>query len=114
MTYSKEELQEMLKKMNNASAVFYSMATHTGCHTFIEFTGLMNEYIQVCQQTMEAGKDFTEASAHGGGELLVHDYNLEYMAEKFTCIFETTLQDPKMMEIFLKAVHKKTGTQQIG
>jgi hypothetical protein len=68
MTFTKEEQQEMLRKMRVASSAFYNDATRIGCHPFIEFTGLMNEYIALCQLAMELGIDFTKTSVHGGGQ----------------------------------------------
>ena len=108
-TYTEAELDAMLSRMQTASDTFYVLAIQTGCHNFIEFCGLMNEYIKVCRQSCDAGLDFTRANVHAGGALLVHDYNMQYMAEKFACIFDTTLANPAMREIFLQAVLGKAG-----
>ena len=67
--YSREEREEILKKMKQASNVFYAMATGTGCHPFIEFTGLMNEYIKMCEDAHAKGIDFTQCNAHSGQAL---------------------------------------------
>lgn len=107
MTYSKEELMTMIKGMHDASSTLYYSAVKIGNHPFIEFCGLMNEYIQICEQTLASGKDFTDASIHGEDALVVYPYNLEYLAEKFTCIFETTLRVPENKRIWDAAVAKK-------
>lgn len=102
--HTEEELRQCIQNMHAASDAFYRAAVRCGNHAFIEFTGLMNEYIKVCEQTLDAGLDFTESNAHVGGKLLVHSFNAMYMAEKFGCIFETTLADATARAIFLKAI----------
>lgn len=66
MTYSREELETMLAGMRRASSAFYRDAARIGCHPFIEFAGLMNEYIKLCEIALARGVDFTETSVHGG------------------------------------------------
>lgn len=92
MTFTKEEQREMLRKMRVASSAFYSDATRIGCHPFIEFTGLMNEYIALCQLAMELGIDFTETSGHGTGQPLpMQEYHRRYLNEKLECIYGVSL-----------------------
>lgn len=83
-TYSKEELQVMIKQMRVASSIFYSQATLIGNHAFIEFTGLMNEYIKVCEQAVANGEDFTRANIHTGRP--IPSYMVKYFEEKMSCI----------------------------
>lgn len=45
-------------------------ARRIGNHPFIEFTGLMNEYIVMCENALAQGIDFTETSIHGDGKPL--------------------------------------------
>lgn len=91
------ELEVMLKRMEQASSAFYYLAVQVGHHAFIEFTGLMNEYINVCRDTMNAGVDFTLTTAHGDGVALTFQgYQRKYLAEKLTCIFQTSF--PALME----------------
>ena|ERR1051326_2836078 len=85
--YSPEELERMIGQMKAASGAFYFLATRIGNHPFIEFTGLMNEYIKICEQTLKAGGDFSTANTHTGGALVFHDYNLKYLMEKLDCIY---------------------------
>jgi hypothetical protein len=61
---SPEEREECLRAMQAASNAFYAAATRCGNHAFIEFTGLMNEYIQLCWEAHRNGIDFTRASVH--------------------------------------------------
>lgn len=102
--YSKEECEEQSKKMSDVSSEFYSKAVRVGHHQFIEFTGLMNKYIQIFNQTVKAGIDPNICNIHSGGSLVMNEHDVEYMAEKFGCIFETTLKDPAMRNVFLKAM----------
>lgn len=92
MTYSPAELAEMITKMHAASDAFYRAAASTGCHPFIEFTGLMNEYIKLCEEALARGQDFTETSIHGGGNPLpMQSYHRDYLNEKLECIYGTSL-----------------------
>lgn len=104
MMYSKEERDEQVKKMREVATKFYPAATHTGCHTFIEFCGFMMKFIDVCSVSSEKGIDFNEANAHTGEVLVAADHDIMYLAEKFDCIFGPTLADPKKREVFFKAM----------
>lgn len=86
-TYSKDELKEMLLQMRNLSSGFYSGACRIGNHPFIEFCGLMNEYIKMCEEAFDRGEDFTEFSTHRGQHLEMKPHNLKYIREKLDCIF---------------------------
>ncbi len=93
MTYTQAELEEMLVKMEQASRAFYGDARRTGCHPFIEFTGLMNEYIQMCREALTLGQDFTETSIHGSGQPLpMKEHHRAYLTEKLECIYGYSLE----------------------
>lgn len=84
---TREELEECIEKMKAASAAFYTMAIYcNGNHAFIEFTGLMNEYINVCEDRLRAGIDFRHLNKHSGNEPLA-PYRLAYLNEKIDCIY---------------------------
>ncbi len=102
--YSKKEREEQIRKMRQVSDAFYGPATQTGCHAFIEFCGFMNKFIDICRNTSAAGKDFNESNTHTGGDLVVADHDIVYLAEKFDCIFGPTLADPKKRKVFFKAM----------
>lgn len=89
--YSDEELKQMLIKMKAASSAFYGAAQQIGNHAFIEFTGLMNEYINVCSDALTDGKDFTTFNIHSGRSM-IKSYQREYMQEKIECIFGVPLE----------------------
>jgi hypothetical protein len=86
-TFSPEELRAMLDAMQRASDAFYLAATRTNVHGFIEFTGLMNEYIKICRHALAKGQDFTLANTHSGRSLSMEHYEAAYLAEKLQCIF---------------------------
>lgn len=81
------ERARCIKSMHTASQIFYHFATRIGNHPFIEFTGLINEYIKLCEEAHAQGIDFSECSAHSGKELPMHHHNLAYINEKLDCIF---------------------------
>lgn len=104
-TYSPEELQVMVDKMKTVSSAYYGAAVRTGNHAFIEFAGLMNEYIKMCERVVEQGDDFTHANVHTGNALPMKTYEAEYLAEKMECIFGPTFQsNPELGRIFAERV----------
>lgn len=81
------ELEECIAKMKAASSAFYIAAIHCeGNHAFIEFTGLMNEYIAVCEDRMREGVDFRFINKHCGAPPLA-PYRLAYLNDKIDCIY---------------------------
>lgn len=82
-----EERAECLRKMRAASSAFYFAAVQCGNHAFIEFTGLMNDYIAACEDAHRAGVDFTRANVHTGTHLPLPGYRLAYLDEKLECIY---------------------------
>jgi hypothetical protein len=92
-TYSKAELEAMLTGMRDASSAFYDDARTVGCHPFIEFCGLMNEYIVMCRAALDQGIDFTETSIHGSGKPLpMQEHHRRYLNEKLECIYGVSLE----------------------
>lgn len=105
MVYSNAELQVMLGKMEAVSGVFYRHAVSIGHHAFIEFTGLMREYIVICSNAVEAGTDFTQTNIHAGDALPLLAHHVDYLAEKFECIFGPTFaKNPDLAKRFVAAV----------
>jgi hypothetical protein len=82
--------EEILEAMKAASHNYYREAIATNCHTFIEFTGLMNEYIKICERNLkQEGIDFTKTSVHSPGEprLQIEEWELNYINDKLRCLF---------------------------
>ena len=77
-----------LEKMAEASNAFYRAAVAIGNHPFIEFTGVINEYINACRAAHAKGIDFSDCSTHSGVELPMESFQVKYINEKLECIFQ--------------------------
>ena len=82
-----DEREVALEKMQAAVDAFYRSAVAVGNHPFIEFTGLMQEYIVACRDAHGEGIDFSECNAHSGKVLPLHSTMSTYINEKLECIF---------------------------
>ena len=101
--YTDVELKDMIAKMHAVSSRFYPAAASTGCHAFVEFTGLMNEFIKICEQSLAAEVDFATSNTHSGKSLVVHPYNAAYIVEKLDCIFGPSIKSsPEVRAEFAK------------
>lgn len=87
-----EERAHILNRMRAASNSFYSAAANAGCHAFIEFTGLMNEFIKLCETAERQGTNWVHANVHGDVHLPFEPYHVEYLSEKLECIYGRRLQ----------------------
>ena len=76
-----------LSRMQETSDAFYRSAASIGNHPFIEFAGLMNEYITACRAAHAKGIDFTHCNVHNGQALPLHPVMSDYINEKLECIF---------------------------
>lgn len=96
--YTQKELLDICEGMNSVSDLFYLGAIRTNCHPFIEFTGLMNEYIKISRQAAGAGIDFTQAVP-----LPMQDFEALYLAKKLNCILGPALgtMKPALRKAFL-------------
>lgn len=81
------ERDAALLQMQLAADSFYRSAVRIGVHPFIEFAGLMNEYIQACRDAHAQGIDFSDCSRHLGQVLPLHPVRSDYINEKLECIF---------------------------
>jgi hypothetical protein len=82
--------EESLKLMRKAVSQFYTAAVMTQAHAFIEFTGLMTEYIKVCEKYQQDNprEDFRKLNQHTGQALKLEHYHVDYILEKLTCIYQ--------------------------
>lgn len=98
--HSKEEAEAILEKMQMASSTFYAAAVKIGCHAFIEFTGLMNEYINVCRSMTEKGDlSWVMANTHTEVPLDMRAHHVHYLLEKLDCIYGPTLKN-KLKDLY--------------
>jgi len=102
--YNEQERIEILERMRGVANSFYAGATQTRCHPFIEFCGLMSEYIKMCEAASHKGIDFTQANRHTGGALPMESYHANYLGEKIGCIYGPSLGDPKVFMAFIRAL----------
>ena len=84
---SLKEREAAIRKMKEVSKGFYLAAIEIGNHPFIEFTGLMNEYIKMCEEAHAQGIDFSECNTHTGLDLPMLPHERDYVNEKLECIF---------------------------
>lgn len=84
---STSDREETLRKMQDASDAFYAAAIQTNNHPFVEFTGLINEYIKACEEAHRRGIDFSECNRHAGRDLPLESFQVDYINEKLECIF---------------------------
>lgn len=80
--------QQSLDAMQQAANAFYQAARQVECHAFIEFAGLMNEFITICSQSENRGIDWRHANTHSGEQLEIASYQVGYINEKLECIFQ--------------------------
>jgi Fe-S cluster biosynthesis and repair protein YggX len=82
-----EERKIALQKMQDINDWFYNQAVHVNNNPYIEFCGLMNEYVKACRVAHEQGVDFSECNKHSGQVLPLTPYMSDYINEKLECIF---------------------------
>jgi len=99
----KEARAEALRRMRATSNAFYASAAQAGCHAFIEFCGLMNEYIKLCEEAEAAGIDWLLANTHTGQALPLKSYNVAYLAEKLDCIYGPSIDAAGLRQHFVEA-----------
>jgi hypothetical protein len=82
-----EERTIQLVNMKRLSKLFYATAHAIGCHAFIEFTGLMNEWLKMAEEAHKQGIDFNACNTHSGHALPMQPFQRNYINEKLECIF---------------------------
>jgi hypothetical protein len=82
-----QQRESALVAMRALATGFYAEATKIGVHPFIEFCGLMNEYIKACQIAHDQGIDFSACNVHSGQPLPLESFMVDYINQKLACIF---------------------------
>lgn len=102
---TESELRAITADMTQIADVFYMLCSKAGfahkCHPFLEFTGLMREYIHGCNMLIREGKDFRRSSGHALKESAVLPIDIRYISEKLNCIFGPTLRATETKNVFL-------------
>ena len=100
-SYNKEELQAITLKMREVANRVYPLLQSCNVHAFIEFNGLMQKYVDLCQRAADEGVDFVMFNTHNDKSFEVQEHDVVYMAEKFDCIFGPLFRkDPKLWKLF--------------
>lgn len=103
--YTPEELQSLCRNMRQTANAIYPMLIACHVHPFIEFNGLMQKYVDICEYAAEKGIDFPLASEHSGEAIPVHEHDMLYLAEKLRCIFGPVLdEDSKARRAFIQGM----------
>lgn len=101
----KKELESTLQLMCDTNKRIYWDMFRSGfgdkCHAFLEFNGFMSKYQELCQKAADAGIDFRDANVHSGKPLPMEAHDVDYLAEKFSCIFGSFFRDnPDLAKLF--------------
>lgn len=101
----KEHLQKKIAHLRKVNSVFYSGAVQGEIHAFIEFCGLQAKFIDIAQKMIDSGMDPRSSNIHTRNALPVEEHDIDYLAEKFECIFGAAFeQNPKLAQLFCKRV----------
>ena len=84
--------EETLLRMQAIVNQFYREAVCANCHPFLEFAGLMEEYLKICRYNLERGTDFRNCHEHSGIQLQFESWHVNYLNEKLGCIFNGALE----------------------
>lgn len=84
------ELELCIQLMKLTAREFYSLAVGVHNHAFVEFTGLMQDYIKCCEDALKQGIDFTNLNVHAGQYLPIAAFRAKYLTEKLNCIYGST------------------------
>lgn len=92
------ERERMLAKMRGARDLFYFLAVDVGHHQFVEFAGMLGEYIIMCEAAHRHGVDFAT-----GGRLPMRAHHAAYLAEKLDCIYGAAFAaDDNLRNVFVR------------
>lgn len=88
--------EEQLQQMRKAASAFYELASESGCDQFVEFTGLLNRYINLAEQLHRKGIDFLQTE-----DLDIEDFEAASIAQQFSDVFgESFRSNPNSWNIF--------------
>ena len=96
-----------LGAMKRAAQVFYGAAVKAHCHALIEFTGLMNKFIEACARAEVMEQEWEHANVHGSERLPLDDGDIAYLIEKLDCIYGDALWSAPLL---LKKISQQPAT----
>ncbi len=101
----RERVERSLEHLRRVNSVFYSDAVQGEIHAFIEFCGLQSKFLDICTNMFRNGQDPRNTNIHSGIPLPVECHDIEYLAEKFKCIFGAAFKEnPKLSDLFCERV----------
>jgi hypothetical protein len=110
--YTKDQLLDLAHGMRDAANRIYPILVQCNVHPFIEFNGLMQKYVDICQNAARKGIAFPDLHEHSGEAVPVEAHDMLYLAEKLRCIFGPALDaDPKVREAFLVGMFGRKDIQ---
>jgi len=107
-SYSLGEMRSTIRLMRSINSQFYATVFSAGvgsrCHAFVEFAGLQAKFIDFCEEAMNQGVEFPFANTHGGIPVPLAAHHVEYLGEKFDCIYGFAIGGNKeLRDIFIAA-----------
>lgn len=104
-----EEHREILKRLYELNQQFYGLCfiadVGSRAHSFIEFNGLINKYIDLLVLFAEQGIDPHTANDHNDVDLSIDDHHMRYLGDKLKCIFGPLIRnDPRARAILAKSL----------
>jgi len=70
--------EESLARMRLAADNFYYHVAAIECQAFIELTGVMREYIKLCEKNLAHGIDFRDPNGLPGQRMQLQPYEIAY------------------------------------
>ncbi len=105
MPETRSEPPSIIDKLRALNERFYwdcfKQGVGSEAHSFIEFNGLMNAYIQYMEKAVAAGIELQTLNAHGGVAVQVEGHTIQYLAEKLDCILGPIISSSPMSRAIL-------------
>jgi len=100
-----ESPEAIFLAMERAADDFYRAAQRIGVHPFLEFTGLMREYITILRASLRPEEPF----AWPGDRVRMETFHAQYLAEKLDCIYGNAFEArPELRAVFVEAFLGRT------
>jgi len=87
-----EFIERLRAQMEDLYKTLFQMNVGGRFHAFLEWCGVMNEHLNICEDMIRSGVPAFEMNRHTGNTPDIPGYRLTYMAEKMECIFDGLLE----------------------
>lgn len=100
-----EDPHDIVQLLQKLCDHFYWLCFRNGlaskCHPFLEFNGVMQQYVSMCRSAADNGIDFAHCSVHQNRSLPMRVADASYLADKLNCIFGAAIRsNPEVARIF--------------